>query len=318
LRPILERRLIVDNRHSGIEFEISYDGSFRDNVIAGDGSVGLDAGIYVRNSVGATAYRNVVTDNHNEIVMERDPLKEDTGCYGSYDLAHNRVYGNAVTMTRGFSRLGSSASDPSYLSSRGTGFEGGEWRLDDLDAPRFMGSENRLMAGNGGSSARIRPGRSRCDDRCRLRLPRPCDWRTLRVWVGRSRATFRGEEHIHYRTGARLDITIAQEFTPAVRLAGDAYHRVERPLRLGSPRRIAHLGVLDLWPRPRPGPEQNPERVLPVVFVEHQTDSPRPPLGDEIGCGPVGPFQLRSLHEVLVETGCMHDGRGRLQRRIGA
>jgi hypothetical protein len=147
VRPILERSLIVDNRHSGIEFEISYDGTFRDNVIAGNGSVGLDAGIYVRNSVGATVYRNVVTDNHNGIVMERDPLKEDTGRYGPYDLARNQVYGNAVTMTRGFSGLRSSAGDPSYWSSKGNEFEGNEWRLDHLDAPRFMWRENRLMTG---------------------------------------------------------------------------------------------------------------------------------------------------------------------------
>jgi hypothetical protein len=61
--------------------------------------------------------------------------------------ARNRVHGNAITMTRGFSGLRSSVGDPSYQSNSGNRFEGNKWRLDELDAPEFLGSENRLMTG---------------------------------------------------------------------------------------------------------------------------------------------------------------------------
>lgn len=132
-----EGNTITGNHWSGIKFEISWYGTFRDNYIANNG-FGREAwlwgaGILVQNSAHTEIYGNTLVNNFNSIAATHTTRSENPGRLGSLDVQDMHVYDNTITMATGLAGVDEDNGDAYILDTDSIIFENNTYILSNVN-----------------------------------------------------------------------------------------------------------------------------------------------------------------------------------------
>ncbi|MDX6750236.1 right-handed parallel beta-helix repeat-containing protein [Geminicoccaceae bacterium 1502E] len=136
---LLEANLVFSNADEGIKHEISYDAVIRDNIVAGNGSGGLDAWLWgsqilIQNSSNAEVYGNrveVAADFGNGIgVIHQD---RGGGALGPWGAAGNVIRDNTIIHlgSHGQNGVVSDTGDPGFWAGNDNVFDGNSYIVPD-------------------------------------------------------------------------------------------------------------------------------------------------------------------------------------------
>jgi parallel beta helix pectate lyase-like protein len=112
-KTVIERNHVIDNAHTGIFHEISYDAVIRDNVVTGNARSWRNgiwrAGIVIANSSNVEVYGNTLSGNGNGIAGTEQ--QRGSGSRGEWLLRNLNIHDNILTMSRGQTGLETLSGD---------------------------------------------------------------------------------------------------------------------------------------------------------------------------------------------------------------
>ncbi|RZT26482.1 parallel beta helix pectate lyase-like protein [Kribbella sp. VKM Ac-2569] len=145
---------ITGNWGAGIQHEISYDATIRDNVISANGSRhkgwSWEAGIQIQSSGGTGLIEvagNVVSGNANGIALIESGHRttEEPAPYGPHVVRNILVHDNRVTMSTGQSTGAvQDIGDTAVFTGRNNRFEANTYYLPSLPEPHFFWNDTEL------------------------------------------------------------------------------------------------------------------------------------------------------------------------------
>jgi Right handed beta helix region len=127
INTLVENNRFEGNERYGVNHEISYAITIRNNTITGNRS----AGIWVNSSPNAQVYANSLSGNGNGILITDQ--NRGTGAYGEWTLKNASIHDNTISATQG----ATGALGALRLYSQNNHFERNRYVLDSLSAKRF-------------------------------------------------------------------------------------------------------------------------------------------------------------------------------------
>jgi parallel beta-helix repeat protein len=144
INTLYEGNRVEDNAGMGINHELSYAATIRDNVVRGNGfdhpvqGAAWGAGIFVDQSRDVEVSGNVVEGNAAGITAVQEPASDLCG-YGVAEIANLYVHDNTVVQTGGIAAglqlVGT--GDTAYFRSKGNRWQGNVYRAEGGEEPRF-------------------------------------------------------------------------------------------------------------------------------------------------------------------------------------
>jgi parallel beta-helix repeat protein len=135
INTLVENNRFEGNERYGVNHEISYAITIRDNTITGNRS----AGIWVNSSPNAQVYGNTLSGNGNGILITDQ--NRGTGAYGEWTLKNASIHDNTISAAQG----ATGALGALRLYSQNNHFEGNHYLLDILSAKRFRWRQTTII-----------------------------------------------------------------------------------------------------------------------------------------------------------------------------
>jgi hypothetical protein len=147
IRVVIASNLVEDNIGPGIYYEISYQGSIRNNVVMRNATdlnaspLHVTGGIGVVTSRDVDVFGNTLQDNGNGIVLVA--THRGSGRYGPYVLARVRVHDNTLRQPTGVVGMVNYVGDAGAWTARGNAFQHNSYFLAGNARP-FLWQGNLL------------------------------------------------------------------------------------------------------------------------------------------------------------------------------
>jgi hypothetical protein len=147
IRVVIASNLVEDNIGPGIFYEISYQGSIRNNVVMRNATdlnaspIQVTGGIGVVTSRDVDVFGNTLQDNGNGIVLVA--TDRGSGRYGPYVLARVRVHDNTLRQPTGVIGMVNYVGDARAWTAHGNAFQHNTYFLAENMRP-FLWQDNLL------------------------------------------------------------------------------------------------------------------------------------------------------------------------------